>query len=143
MRKGHRLSTGKLLISLVAAETMVGPYLFDWNDTHIYNPSWPPHAKFHNAQTMSMGATLGLTSLWQLWKGRGDARAALDTAAITAALYWVTNISALFYPGSKAVDPPNAAFFPQARFALPSLGMVALGYLLERRGLDGSPSDRQ
>jgi hypothetical protein len=49
-----RFGVGKVLISLVAAETAAGPYMFDWNETHIYNPTWPPHAKFHNAQTMSM-----------------------------------------------------------------------------------------
>jgi hypothetical protein len=31
----------------------VGSYVFDWNDTHIYNLEWTAHAKFHNAQTMS------------------------------------------------------------------------------------------
>lgn len=130
-----RFGIGKVLISLVAAETAAGPYMFDWNETHIYNPTWPPHAKFHNAQTMSMGAALATASLWQLWKGSGDAREALDDAAISAALYWVTQISALLYPGSKAVDPPGTARFPQAKFALPSLALVALGYLLERRRL--------
>ncbi|GAA1931615.1 hypothetical protein GCM10009753_76810 [Streptantibioticus ferralitis] len=134
-RSQGRLGIGKVLISLVAVETAVGPYKFDWNETHIYNPAWPPHAKFHNAQTMSMGGALGGVSLWHLWKGSGDTREALDAAAICAALYWVTNISALCYPGSKAVDPPDTASFPQAKFALPSLALVALGYLLERRRL--------
>lgn len=130
-----RFGIGKVLISLVAVETVAGPYRFDWNETHIYNPTWPPHAKFHNAQTMSMGAALGTISLWQLWKNSDDRHEALDAAAISAALYWVTNISALFYPGSKPVDPPDTARFPNAKFALPSLGLVALGYLLERRRL--------
>jgi hypothetical protein len=44
----RRFGAGKVLSSLVAAETAVGPYLADWNETHIYNPAWPPHAKFHN-----------------------------------------------------------------------------------------------
>ncbi|MDF3293869.1 DUF6640 family protein [Streptomyces silvisoli] len=130
-----RLGIGKVLISLVAVESAIGPYKFDWNETHIYNPVWPPHAKFHNAQTMSMGAALGGASLWHLWKGPRDTHEALDAAAICAALYWVTNISALFYPGSKAVDPPGTARFPQAKFAVPSLALVALGYLMERRRL--------
>lgn len=52
--------------------------------------------------------------------------------AICAALYWLTQISALAYPGSAAVDPPGTARFPQGKFALPSLALVGLGYLLER-----------
>ena len=50
-----RISLGKILISASAVFAGVGPYLADWNETHIYKPTWPPHAKFHNAQTMSLG----------------------------------------------------------------------------------------
>lgn len=49
-------TVGKALITATAAEQMIGPYLFDFNETHIYNESWPPHAKFHNAWTNSSGA---------------------------------------------------------------------------------------
>lgn len=47
------MTLGKVLISTTAAAQMVGPFVFDFNETHLYNPSWPPHAEFHNAQTMS------------------------------------------------------------------------------------------
>ena len=30
---------------------------------HLSNPHWPPHAKFHNAQTMLMGIVSGSLSL--------------------------------------------------------------------------------
>lgn len=53
-----RFPWGKALISLSATWVGVGPYLFDWNETHTYNPEWTPHAKFYNAQTMSLGAGL-------------------------------------------------------------------------------------
>ena len=81
----RRLSAGTVLISMIAAETAVGPYLADWNETHIYNPTWPPHAKFHNGQTMSMGACLAAMTLWQLWQTHDSpaaARQALDSASL-------------------------------------------------------------
>lgn len=34
---------------------------------HQHNPAWPPHAKFHNGQTMLMGIGLGLLSLYLLF----------------------------------------------------------------------------
>ncbi|VVJ22838.1 Uncharacterised protein [Amycolatopsis camponoti] len=128
-----RKSLGRTLISLVSLVTAVGPYRADWNETHVKNPAWPPHAKFHNGQTMSLGLALGTTSLWQLW--RRPTRESLDAGAVLASLYWLTQISALAYPGSKAVDPPGTAKFPQAVVAFPALGITALGYLLERRRL--------
>ncbi|PWW60211.1 hypothetical protein DFQ13_1076 [Actinokineospora spheciospongiae] len=135
---GNRTSLGKILISASAVISGAGPYVFDWNDTHIHNPHWPPHAKFHNAQTMSMGAGLAAATLWHLWRpARTPAatRTALDAAALCAALYWLTQISALAYPGAKAVDPPGEGFFPQKVVAGPALALAGLGYTLERRRL--------
>ena len=131
-RRGFPL--GKVLISVAAAGTTAGPYLADWNETHIKNPAWPPHAKFHNAQTMSMGVALSLAALCQLWKP-GSGRAALDSAAISASTYHLTQLSAGLYPGTATVDPPGEDNWPQLKYTLPTLGLVALGYLLERRRL--------
>jgi len=123
---------GKVLISLSAVGTMVGSYVADWNETHIHNPVWPPHAKFHNAQTMSMGTALSLATLYHLWKP-GRSRASLTSAAMIASIYGVTQLSAVLYPGTASVDPPREDDWPQLKYTLPSLGMVLLGYLSERR----------
>ena len=122
---------GKVLISLSAAGTLIGSYVADWNETHIHNPTWPPHAKFHNAQTMSMGVALSLATLYHLWKP-GRSRASLDSAAMIASMYGVTQLSARFYPETASVDPPREDTWPQLKYTLPSLGMVLLGYLTER-----------
>jgi hypothetical protein len=39
---------GRILLTLVALVTGLGGYVMDWNETHVYNPHWTPHAKFHN-----------------------------------------------------------------------------------------------
>ena len=66
-------------------------------------------------------------------------------AAVSAALDWVTQISALVYPGARAVDPPDAATFPQAVIALPSTaGALGWGWLRRQRSreLVGAVSSR-
>src|SRR4051812_11873395 len=130
----HRniLTVGRSLIGAVAAVTAVGPFLADWNETHIYNPAWPPHAKFHNAQTMSMGVALGLPVLYYLWKPV-QTRASLATATIIASIYGLTQLSVALYPEISSVDPPGENTWPQLRTTLPSLGFVLAGYLIERR----------
>lgn len=101
-----RWSTGKLLISLVAIFTAVSPYLADWNKTHIYNPLWPPHAKFHNAQTMVLGAFLGLLAIYCLWLRRDlSDKQKLIEATVLASLYWLAQLPAALFPGTALTDP--------------------------------------
>ncbi|WFR67483.1 hypothetical protein P9139_02730 [Curtobacterium flaccumfaciens] len=64
-----KITLGKVLLTVTALYAGAGPYVFDWNKTHIHNPDWPPHAKFHNAQTMSLGAALSAAALTAIWGG--------------------------------------------------------------------------
>jgi hypothetical protein len=99
------LSLGKILLSLVGLFSIFGAYIADWNRTHIFNPLWPPHAKFHNAQTMLMGTVLGLSSLWMLWFYKGDKLTGLRFATFLASAYWITQAGAILFPGTALVDP--------------------------------------
>ena len=127
----RKVPLGKLLVSSAAVAGMVGPSVFDWNESHIFNATWPPHAKFHNAQTMSSGVVLGLATLFHLWRPHST-RASLDAAAITASTYYVSQLTAGLYPGTASVDPPGEDSWPQLRYTVPILAVVALGYAIER-----------
>ena len=96
---------GKALISAVAIVTPLGAFTADWNETHIYNPSWPPHAKFHNAQTMVSAVLLPALALWQLWGRRPADRSGLRLGAVLAAAYYLTQAPAILFPGTAVVDP--------------------------------------
>ena len=141
-----RWSIGKLLISLVALFTAVSPYLADWNETHIYNPLWLPHAKFHNAQTMVLGALLGLLSLYCLWL-RGAAvseRQKLNEGTILASLYWLAQLPAAFFPSVALSDPGGVKMPVILGVELNQLilnitvifPLLILGYFLARKSLN-------
>jgi hypothetical protein len=140
-----RWSVGKLLISLVALFTAVSPYLADWNETHIYNPLWLPHAKFHNAQTMVLGALLGLISLYCLWlrRERSD-RQKLNDGAVLASLYWLAQLPAAFFPGVALINPGGVKMPVIFGVELNQLilnitvifPLLILGYFLARKSLN-------
>jgi hypothetical protein len=52
---------------------------------------------------------------------------------LTGSIYHVSQLTAGLYPGTATVDPPGADNWPQLWTTLPVLGLVGLGYLLERR----------
>ena len=121
-------------MTLVAIWATFGSYIFDWNETHIYNPNWPPHAKFHNAQTMLLGTVIGILSLWLLWFQNGDSRTMFRLALVTASFYWITQAGSILFPGTALVDPEFAhPGQPPAQLIvdLVMLGMLGLAYFLE------------
>lgn len=146
------ITPGRCLLSLVAIATSASPYIADYNETHVFNPNWPPHARFHNGQTMSMGALLGLTTLYFTWRPVFSSihytpaaiRDSVFSAAWIGTLYWVTGLSGGFYPGAKFLDPEfEGSKYDVKRFGLPAQGIVFsvfsvlawVGYALERRRL--------
>ncbi|QJD81427.1 acetyltransferase [Spirosoma rhododendri] len=130
------------MITLVALWTTVGSYIFDWNDTHIYNPAWPPHARFHNAQTMLLGTVIGLTAGWVLWVPKANALYRLQVASALASYYWITQAGSLLFPGTALVDPQFAyPGQPPAQLIVDAVTLVLLtiGFVLERDRLKRNP----
>ena len=137
---------GRILLTLCGLFVGLSPYIADFNETHVLNPRWPPHARFHNGQTMSMGAALGLATLYYTWRdasqGRGgEAKAAeadsLLTAAIFGSLYWITGLSAIFYPGSAGTDPEFGEGFAQGWLFAGALLLDCIGGWVAVRGVNG------
>ncbi len=136
---------GKVLISTAAVLPAVGAFLADWNETHVFNPKWPPHAKFHNAQTIMMAVDSAALALWQLWKPGPLDRSRLRSAAILGGLFWFTQVPAVFFPGSELTDPDNP-IQPFTKYGIPInqvtgtaaliLPLLATGYALEARHLE-------
>ena len=81
------MSTGRVLLTIAGLFTAISPYIADFNETHVYNPSWTPHAKFHNGQTMSMGVYLGAMTVYFALRKSRDPMDSLNSACISAMAY--------------------------------------------------------
>ena len=134
-RRISHFGVGKALMTVSAVWGGVGSYVFDWNETHLFNPSWPPHARFHDAQTMSMGVALAGATAYSLWRRTSDPEGALNDGLVAGTIFWLTQFSVALYPGTKSADPPAPDDWRQLRGAIPSLALTVAGYALERRRL--------
>ena len=96
---------GRLLLSAIAIFLAVGSVLADWNATHMFNPNWPPHAKFHTAHTLAMGTFLALATLFFAWRRSGDRPTNNLVALLLAGAYFWTQGAAAFFPNVAWTDP--------------------------------------
>lgn len=72
---------------------------------HLRNPRWPPHAKFHNCQTMMMGIFLGFISLTVLFGPGPLTFSRLTLAAAIAGTYFIGMLFVSLFPGTAWHDP--------------------------------------
>lgn len=132
---------GRWILSSIALFTAVFPFVADMNKTHMFNPHWEPHAKYHGAQTIVLGTLLGLSSLYFLWRKKGDQQLQLQVATLLASLFWIAQVGSIFFPGTAFFDPENAnripksarVFLNQAVLDAIILPLTAWAYLLERQ----------
>ena len=58
----------RLILSGAAIGTIIGTGRADLNASHVFNPAWPPHARFHNATGWGTVTGSQLLALWLLWR---------------------------------------------------------------------------
>ncbi|KAK3293682.1 uncharacterized protein B0H64DRAFT_376558 [Chaetomium fimeti] len=137
---------GKLFLTIDAIGLLLGAPLADYNHTHIFNPRWPPHAKFHGAQTISLSVLLGLATLYYTWRpslqpastppalARQRKQDGLTMAIFTGTIYWLAGLASILYPGTDGIDPEfGPSGFPQAPIFIGFASSAVLGWMLERR----------
>jgi hypothetical protein len=135
-----RNGAGRWILSPAATLTAVGGFLADWNRTHLFNPNWPPHAKFHDAQSILLGSFLGVSGLYLLWRRGEHPESDLALGALLPAFFWMAQGASFVFPGAEGLEAEFPEKVPQIRGLwlnerVPSalmLVLIALGYLAER-----------
>lgn len=106
---------------------------------HLWNPRWPPHAKFHNGQTMLMGIFGGSVSLFLLFGSHDLSLQNFLIASVTASNYFFAMALAPLFPGTGWTDPEFEAetgrplgFAPQQliSYIICALALLAVGLAL-------------
>jgi hypothetical protein len=134
----------RLLVALVAVITLVGAFIADavgpGAGQHIFNPNWPPHAKFHDAQYIVMSMLLAVIALMLLFRKSIDRYTTVGISAALLATPWLGMFGALLFPGTSMLDPefdePSAyvlGLHPQILIAGVILVMLLLAVVLARR----------
>ncbi len=109
---------GKYILSFCALVTIILPAVMDLNSTHMTNPLWAPHARFHWSiqwYSITMLNGIALYLLWGKYEGAGS-RLAIVMAGLAPILFWGNFFPSLLMPGTSpwpdgvdrfAAVPPN------------------------------------
>ena len=136
---GSAVGLGALYIANVSILT--GGWIADMNKSHIYNPRWTPHAKFHGGMTISMGTLMGAAGLYLLTARPFSDRANTTMAAVLPAIVYGAQASGFLYPGAKGIEAEAPEMAPKVKgvlinelpIALTGLAVAGLGYFLSRK----------
>src|SRR2546423_11957436 len=84
----RRMRLGKFILSFVLVVGAIVSTAVDWNTTHLFNPAWHPHARFHDALFLLLldGATLIV--LWLLWRPSREPAVAVTAATLFSLAVW-------------------------------------------------------
>lgn len=92
---------GRLLLSLVLVGSVAAVFGFTWNESHVFNPEWHPHARFHAAQIMGIASAGSAVGLWLVWRSSAEPGVATLAVAAAAVCFWGAEFFAFFVPGTS------------------------------------------
>jgi hypothetical protein len=78
----------RILLSVVLVSTAVVSVAVDWNTTHIFNPEWHPHAKFHDVVMLWLLSGMSIMALWLLWRRSTEPDIAYLVAMLVPVVFW-------------------------------------------------------
>ncbi len=136
-----RNNWGRILITFVLVSDAIVSTAIDWNATHLFNPEWTPHARFHDASFLNLLCGVSIIGIWLIWRQSKEPDVGVKVAALIPVIYR----AAFFYitwiiPGTSL----NAGSEPMPQLAgIPiygnviaagiSISLTALGYWIYRR----------
>jgi hypothetical protein len=89
-----------------------GPIANDFNETHLFNPGWPPHAKLHMMTMITSGVSLAVFGLYIVWGKTASRLERLRLSAVAGFLYMLALIIASMtmpmYGGSMSSEDTAA-----------------------------------
>ncbi|MEM9793088.1 MAG: DUF6640 family protein [Pseudomonadota bacterium] len=89
----------KILVSAVTVFYGVVPALADLNETHLFNPLWSEHARFHAAWFLAFTAGVAGISLYMMWQ-RGEIILPIFIGLMFAGGFWVATLFGPLYGGA-------------------------------------------
>lgn len=95
--------TFQYTFTIISVFTIIITSVMDLNASHMTNPLWPPHARFHWAAQYFATLSISVAALYCLWGNYRDKGScfSLMFIGLSPLLFWGMFIPALLMPGTS------------------------------------------
>jgi len=93
----------RVALSLGAAIYGVVVPVLELNATHVWDPTWPAHARLHEVWQLATNSLFAAAALWLVW-ARRETRAPAAIAAIVTGGFFVAYVAREAYGGSMVLS---------------------------------------
>jgi hypothetical protein len=140
------IRTAQLLLTLTAFE-FFGPIVRDYNATHVLNPAWVGHARFHLIWLLGFMGMSGIANLYLVWARRPfDVRnlwLSFAWQACNLGGFWAAVVLAPAYGGAVTVPETHVDVFGLDEnvvvFTVLSVLLLVAGAALRRAPVGARP----
>jgi hypothetical protein len=110
LKENTMSQNGRFILAGAAVATAAIQVVADFNATHVFNPEWLPHARFHGIVGITAVTCWSITAIWLLWRPGSPRERDLGAriAALTSAFSWAPFFLAVALPGAGFEDTPGA-----------------------------------
>jgi hypothetical protein len=84
----RRTTAGKCLLTFLLGVLPPINVIADWNQTHVFNPTWPPHARFHAAWGSVLAWSVVAIAIWLLWRRSTEPEVGAKVALLVQLAIW-------------------------------------------------------
>jgi hypothetical protein len=97
--------SSKIIFTILCSITIIVPSIMDLNKTHMTNPQWQPHARFHWAIQYLSITFIQCIALYLLWGNYADKNSILVTwfTGLAPIFFWGMFVPALLFPGTSTL----------------------------------------
>lgn len=112
-----RKKLAKILLSVLVVVSTLVSVVVDWNASHVFNPDWHPHGRFHDVMLLTLLVGLVPLLLWLLWRSSKEPEVAVKVTTAILLLFWGSFYINLLIPGTTPAanleeSPPSLLGIP-------------------------------
>ena len=133
-----RKKLAKILLSVLVVISTLVSVVVDWNSSHVFNPDWHPHGRFHDVMLLTLLVGLVPLLLWLLWRSSPEPEVAITVTTAILVIFWGSFYVNLLIPGTTPAanleeSPPSLLglpLYPNMVIAAIIIVLALIGYWL-------------